>query len=97
MLEFKISQLQERFTNNTNEVNRLKFKGNTTSTSRPNTLKYYRRPTFPDGQYEDRDSVLNCSQYDGTSVHEWNIDGWSEHQILNIIYAMNMAINAYKK
>ena len=25
------------------------------------------------------------SQYDGTSVYEWNIDGFSEHQILNFI------------
>ena len=39
---------------------------------------------------------MNRSQYDGTSVYEWNIDGYTEHQSLNIIQEMNMAINAYK-
>ena len=32
--KFKISQIQEQFINNTNEVDRLKFRGNTTPTSR---------------------------------------------------------------
>ena len=39
---------------------------------------------------------MNRSQYDGTSVYEWNIDGYTEHQIMNIIQEMNIAINAYK-
>ncbi|HEX9739225.1 MAG TPA: hypothetical protein VGA29_00510, partial [Ignavibacteriaceae bacterium] len=95
--ESKISQLQNQFTNTQthNEVNKLRYTGNTASTSKPQTLNYYPRPTFPDVQYEDKNLTAR-SQYDGTSVYEWNIDGFSEHQILNLIQEMNMAINAYK-
>ena len=38
---------------------------------------------------------MSRSQYDGTSVYEWNIDGLTEHQILNMIQEINMAANAY--
>lgn len=45
--ETKISQIQDQFINNT-QINKLNFKGNYASTSRPGTLNYYPRPTFPD-------------------------------------------------
>jgi len=36
------------------------------------------------------------NHFDGQSVYTWNIDGKSEHEILNTIQEMTMAITAYK-
>ena len=44
---------------------------------------------------EERDFQSPCN-YDGTSFYEWNVDGQSEHQILNLLQQMLMAANAYK-
>jgi len=56
---------------------------------------YYPRPTPPDIQYEERGS-FTTSQFGGQSVHQWNIDGKSEYEILSNLQEMTMALSAYK-
>ena len=56
---------------------------------------YYSKPSFPDVQLEERNYQLVVS-YDGSSFYEWNIDGMSEHQIINLLYEMMMVANAYR-
>jgi len=36
------------------------------------------------------------NHFDGQSVYTWNIDGKSEHEILNTLQEMTMACIAYK-
>ncbi|GKC53543.1 putative transcription factor interactor and regulator CCHC(Zn) family protein, partial [Tanacetum coccineum] len=76
-----------------NEINRLKFKN--TYTPRPEARNYYDRPTPPDMQYEES-PVRQRALFDGLSIYEWNLDGQTEHQIMNILQEMTMASNAYK-
>ena len=56
---------------------------------------YYSKPSFPDVQLEERNYQLSAS-YDGSIYYEWNIDGMSEHQIINLLHEMMMAANAYR-
>ena len=56
---------------------------------------YYSKPSFPDVQLEERNYQLVAS-YDGSSFYEWNIDGMSEHQIINLLHEMMMAVSAYR-
>ena len=44
---------------------------------------------------EERDFQSPCN-YDGTSFYGWNVDGLSEHRIINLLQQMLMAVNAYK-
>ena len=44
---------------------------------------------------EERDFQLPC-YYDGTSFYEWNVEGLSEPQIINLLKQKLMAANAYK-
>ena len=73
------------------QVNRIahKFKQQT------RTRNYYPRPTPPDLQYEEWSQIFQ-SKYDGDDIYEWNIDGVSDHQVLNILQEMIMASTAYK-
>ncbi|XP_074308803.1 uncharacterized protein LOC141643517 isoform X1 [Silene latifolia] len=59
------------------------------------TKNYYPRPTPPDIQYEER-SKFQAHQYHPDTIHEWNIDGKSEYEILNTLQEMGMAMAAYK-
>ena len=34
-------------------------------------------------------------KYDGDGIYEWNIDGVSDHQVLNILQEMIMTFMAY--
>ena len=34
--------------------------------------------------------------YDGSCFYEWNIDGMSEHQIINLLYEMMITVNTYR-
>ncbi|KAH9800593.1 hypothetical protein KPL71_000725 [Citrus sinensis] len=52
--------------------------------------------TPPDLAIDNRPSALNQSQYNASSVYEWNIDGMSEYNILGLLQQMTMAANAYK-
>nr|KAJ0226368.1 hypothetical protein LSAT_V11C100041070 [Lactuca sativa] len=63
---------------------------------KPTIRNFWDRPSLPDVQLEEQTFQFDRSQYDGNSVYEWNIDGHSEHQIMNIVQEMTMADNAYK-
>ena len=56
---------------------------------------YYSKPSFLDVQLEERNYQLVAS-YDDSSFYEWNIDGMSEHQIINLLHEMMMVANAYR-
>ena len=55
----------------------------------------YPRPSPPDLQYEERGS-FSSPAFDGNSIHTWNIDGKSEHEILSTLQEMTMVVSAYK-
>ena len=59
------------------------------------TINYYPRPTPLDLQYEERNQITQ-SKYDEDDIYEWNIDGVSEHQVLNILQEIIMASTTYK-
>jgi len=63
--------------------------------NRGETKNYYPRPTPLNLQYEERGNFTS-SHFDGSSVHQWNIDGKSEHEILNTLQEMIMACATYK-
>ncbi|KAK9734444.1 hypothetical protein RND81_04G140200 [Saponaria officinalis] len=49
----------------------------------------------PDIQYEER-SKFTAHTFSPNVIHEWNIDGKSEYEILNTLQEMGMATTAYK-
>ena len=55
--------------------------------------KFYRRPTPPDLQFEEKQTKQNS--YNNYEVYSWNIDGLSEHEILIVLRQMQMAVTAY--
>ncbi|GKA90306.1 hypothetical protein Tco_0812176 [Tanacetum coccineum] len=91
--EDDISDIENQFKEN--EINKMRFTSKNTYTPRPEARNYYNRPTLPDMQYEER-PVRQQALYDGLSIYEWNLDGQTEYQILNILQEMTMASNAYK-
>ena len=86
-----VDQIQAIFEEQDPQINRIahKFKQQT------KTRNYYPRPTPPDLQYEERSQIVQ-SKYDGDDIYEWNIDGVSDHQVLNILQEMIMTSTAYK-
>ncbi|KAK9747931.1 hypothetical protein RND81_02G024400 [Saponaria officinalis] len=86
-----ISQIKEQF-DDYQEVNRIK---NRKSWQNVSTRNYYPRPKPPDIQYEER-SKFKTSQFSPNVIHEWNIDGKSEYEILNTLQEMGMAKSAYE-
>ncbi|MFS7950979.1 putative transcription factor interactor and regulator CCHC(Zn) family [Helianthus anomalus] len=98
----EIQSIEEQFNDFQIEdsINKIKrgnyqFSKNNTYTTRPETKNYYPRPIPPDLQFEERHTLVQA-KYDGTSLYEWNIEGQTEHQILNLLQEMIMAANAYK-
>ncbi|XP_059288414.1 uncharacterized protein LOC132041739 [Lycium ferocissimum] len=59
------------------------------------TKNYYKRPSFPDVQFEEDKYQLQTS-YEGTSISSWNIDGLAESQIYKVLHEMGMAITSYR-
>ncbi|KAG6644061.1 hypothetical protein CIPAW_08G029600 [Carya illinoinensis] len=58
------------------------------------TKNWYSRPTPPDLQYEERCSHSQFS-VSADQMYEWNIDGFSEQEILNTLNRMSMVAVAY--
>ncbi|KAG7987181.1 hypothetical protein I3843_03G120200 [Carya illinoinensis] len=58
------------------------------------TKNWYSRPTPPDLQYEERGSYSQFS-VSADQMYEWNIDGFSEQEILNTLNRMSMVAIAY--
>nr|XP_012568173.1 uncharacterized protein LOC105851568 [Cicer arietinum] len=75
------------------EINKIKNMKNTGYLGK--TRNYYPRPSYPDLQFEES-HYMTSAAYSGDSIIEWNIDGHSEQNILNIIQAMTMAATAFK-
>ena len=59
--------------------------------NRGGTRNYYPRPTPPNLQYVERGNFTS-SHFDRSSVHQWNIDSKSQHEILNTLQEMIMAM-----
>ncbi|GJU36442.1 reverse transcriptase domain-containing protein [Tanacetum coccineum] len=89
--EDDITDLEDQFKDNF-EINKIKYN---TYTPTAEARNYYHRPTPPDMQFEER-NTLSQAHYSGTKIYEWNIDGQTEHQISNLLQEMTMAANAYK-
>ncbi|KAG7947753.1 hypothetical protein I3843_14G110000 [Carya illinoinensis] len=58
------------------------------------TKNWYSRPTPPDLQYEERGFHSQFS-VSANQIYEWNIDGFSEQEILNTLNRMSMVAVAY--
>ncbi|KAL4652134.1 hypothetical protein ACB092_01G210900 [Castanea dentata] len=56
---------------------------------------WYPKPTPPDLQFEERHTFVNSS-YSPDLIYEWNIDGMSEYEIINLLHVMTMLTNVYK-
>jgi len=58
------------------------------------TKNWYSRPTPPDLQFEEK-VFQSQSSYSADKVYEWNIDGFSEQEIMNTMSKMSLISNAY--
>ena len=56
---------------------------------------WYPKPTPPDLQFEERHTFTNSS-YSPYLIYEWNIDGISEYEIINLLHEMTLVTNVYK-
>ena len=54
---------------------------------------FYHKPTSPDLQFEERKPQRNM--YSNDFIYDWNIDGLSEHEILNVLRQIAMATTTY--
>ena len=61
------------------QINRIKYQ----KTWHQGTRKFYPRPTPPNLQYEER--FPQRTMYNDTFIYESNIDGLSEHEIINVL------------
>jgi hypothetical protein len=59
------------------------------------TRNRYPRPTTPYVQFEEREAGIQAA-YTPDTLYEWNIDGLSECEILNVLHEMLMVSNVYK-
>ncbi|KAL2493399.1 Enzymatic polyprotein [Abeliophyllum distichum] len=82
-----IEELQEQFEEL--KINKLKDK----SFERHPLPHFYPRPTFPDILLEEPRPPQKT--FSGLEVIVWNIDGMTEHQIMQVIAEMSMASSAY--
>jgi hypothetical protein len=58
------------------------------------TKNWYPRPTPPDIQFEEINFQSQFAVF-ANKLYEWNIDGLSEHQILDKLTHMTMVSNSY--
>ncbi|XP_060182441.1 uncharacterized protein LOC132612122 [Lycium barbarum] len=98
--QLKISEAKTSKKTSTKEVRTLstneKEIHKLTNNPRYSTKKnYYKRPSFPDVQFEEDQDRLQTS-HSGNGITEWNIDGLAESQIYKVLHEMGMAITAYK-
>ena len=70
-----------------NELNKLKWKD-------PQKL-YYSKTTPPDLLLEEKPQIFH-NKYQANAIYEWNIDGMSEYNLLQLLQQMTMVSNAYK-
>ncbi|KAL0286159.1 UNVERIFIED_CONTAM: hypothetical protein Sangu_2746000, partial [Sesamum angustifolium] len=70
------------------EINKINFGNNN------NRKPYYHRPTPVDLLIEEQENYLAGASFDGTSIHEWNIDGHTEYQIQTKLHYITMYATA---
>jgi hypothetical protein len=58
------------------------------------TKNWYSRPTPPDLQFEER-FIQTQFSVSSNKIYEWNIDGFSEQELLNKMNHLSMVANAY--
>ena len=56
---------------------------------------WYPKPTPLDLQFEERHTFVNSS-YSLDLIYEWNIDGMSKYEIINLLHEMTLLTNVYK-
>ena len=54
----------------------------------PFTKNYYQRPTPATVLFEEQ--VQSVLSYNGKSIYEWNLDGFTEYQIIILLHNMLM-------
>ena len=59
------------------------------------TKNWYSKPTHPDMQFEERSFQTQFS-ISADKLYEWNIDGFSEQEIINKMSHMSMVGIAYQ-
>lgn len=91
----EINKIEEQFKMSPDSIVKPPATVNAISNNFVSRKNYYSKLSFPDVQLEERNYQLAAS-YDGSSFYEWNIDGMSEHQIINLLHEMMMAANAYR-
>ena len=86
-----VDEIQALFEDKDPQINKIvdKFK------QQSKTRNFYPRSIPPDLQYEEKSQIVQ-SKYDGDGIYEWNIDGVSDQQVLNILQEMIMSSTAYK-
>ena len=91
----KINKIEEQFKMSHDSIVKPPTTVNAISNNFVSRKNYYSKPYFSDVQLEKINYQLAAS-YDGSSFYEWNIDGISEHQIINLLREMVMVANAYR-
>ena len=56
---------------------------------------WYPKPTPPNLQFKERHTFFNSS-YSPDLIYEWNIDGMSKYEIINLLHEMTLLTNVYK-
>lgn len=85
----------EDATESTSEVNEIDLQLNKIRIEDQLEKYYYPRPTLPDMFLEERNN-LRQNQYSVNAIYEWNIDGLTEYQIMNLVQEIIMVNTAYR-
>jgi hypothetical protein len=89
-----INRMTSGYCNGPGRMPRNNYKGKyVTHTSI--TRNWYSKPTPPDVQIKERELGIRAA-YRAYALYEWNIDGLSEYEILNVLHEMMMVANVYK-
>ena len=95
-----IDNLESQFTNKL-QINKITLASSSQDRQRGRIEEiypkknWYPKPTPPDLQFEERHTFVNSS-YSPDLIYEWNIDGMSEYEIINLLHEMTLLTNVYK-
>ena len=89
----KNSSISETYIQNIDDSEKEDDQINKLKTWHKISKKIYQRPTPLDLQFEERQPHQNS--YNTNEIYSWNIDGFSEYEILVVLRQMQMAATAY--